>query len=381
MRVLFTSRPGVGHLYPLLPLARAARNAGHSVLVAAAEAHRADVEGTGLGFAPTRHDKVDLVALHRGLAPDQIRPFMFKERFADVELAERLPDLQGLVRSWRPDLVVHEPAEFAGTLAAAAARLPHATVSFGPMLQPDVLELAAASAARHWTAAGVEPDATAGMYTHLYLDICPPSLQVPKMGSVPVAHLLRPVPFGADGGADSEELAALVGPVVYFTLGTAYGRDAGLFRMIIEGIAPEAGTVIVTIGGLIDRQDLGLPPANVQIHRFIPQAQLLPRCDLVVTHGGSGSMLGAMSAGLPVLMLPQGADQFYNAERILAAGAGLVLRPLEVGVESVRDAVRALLTDPAFGVRARKIAAEIAAMPPPEAALRHLEDLVSRSTA
>ena len=381
MRVLFTSRPGVGHLYPMLPLARAARDAGHGVLVAAAEMHRRDVERAGFEFAATAYDQVDLSSTHAAMPPDRIRHFMFRERFASVELAERLPDLQRIQATWQADVVVHEPAEFAGALAAEVAGIPHATVSFGPMLQPDVLELAVASAAGHWRAAGREPDDSAGMYTHLYFDTCPPSLQVPEMADVAVARQLRPVTYGSGEDGDPGALARLDPPVVYLTLGTVYGRDAALFRTIIDGIRGEAGTVIVTVGGRLDPADLGAMAANVQIHRFIPQAQVLPRCDLVVTHGGSGSLLGAVGAGLPVLLVPQGADQFYNAERVLAARVGRVLRPTEVNVESVGEAVRDLLANPSYGVRTREIAAEIGAMPPPEAALRHLEDLVSRSSA
>jgi UDP:flavonoid glycosyltransferase YjiC (YdhE family) len=86
----------------------------------------------------------------------------------------------------------------------------------------------------------------------------------------------------------------------------------------------------------------------------------------VVSHGGSGTFLGAVSLGLPQLCLPQAADQFRNAEGGTRAGASLALRPGEVSAESVREAVERLLADPDLRAGAQRVAAEIAAMPSPE---------------
>jgi len=376
MRLLFTSRRGAGHLHPLLPLATAAREAGHEVLLAMAEGQRADVEAAGLAFLPTPEDPTDLAAI-KGLDPARIRHHIFQHHFADAELGVRLPGLRAVVAEWRPDVVVHEVAEFAGAIAAAEAGIPSATVSFGPMVPADVIELAAAAAAKHWRAAGLVPDPTAGVYSHLYFDICPPLLQSPEMASIPIVRPLRPVPFGAGDGAPAQVFGDLRRPAVYFTMGTAFGRDAGLFRTVIEGVRHEARDLLVTTGGKIDVGDLGPPADNVHVHEFIPQAQVLPHCDLVVTHGGSGTVLGALGAGLPLLVLPQGADQFYNGQRILAAGVGLVLRPPEVTVDSVRKAARELLTEPSYRTTAARAATEIASMPPPAAAVADLERLVA----
>ena len=73
----------------------------------------------------------------------------------------------------------------------------------------------------------------------------------------------------------------------------------------------------------------------MRVRRFVPQAELLPHCTAVVTHGGSGSMLGALAHGLPLLVVPQGADQFSNADRVVAAGAGLALQPDELSPSAV----------------------------------------------
>ena len=104
----------------------------------------------------------------------------------------------------------------------------------------------------------------------------------------------------------------------------------------------------------------------MQVEQWVDQAAVLGRCSAVVSHGGSGTFLGALARGLPQLCLPQAADQFRNAEGGGRAGAALVLGPAEQTAAAARAAVERLLGTPACGP-ARRVAAEIAAMPGPGA--------------
>jgi UDP:flavonoid glycosyltransferase YjiC (YdhE family) len=101
----------------------------------------------------------------------------------------------------------------------------------------------------------------------------------------------------------------------------------------------------------------------VRVERFVPQEQVLPRCAAVVAHAGSGSVRGALGHGLPLVLVPQGADQFDNAARCAAAGAAVVVRPQELAAEAVRLALKRVLEDPSFAEAARRVQAEIWAMP------------------
>ena len=154
-----------------------------------------------------------------------------------------------------------------------------------------------------------------------------------------------------------------------------------MFLTILDGLAGEEVDVVVTVGAQNDPSVLGTQPANVRVRRFVPQAELLPHCSAVVTHGGSGSMLGALAHGLPLLVVPQGADQFTNADLIAAAGAGIELRADELSASAVRDGVRSLLGSTPYRDAARAIAAEIAALPPPSDAVRALERLVDSASS
>jgi UDP:flavonoid glycosyltransferase YjiC (YdhE family) len=95
----------------------------------------------------------------------------------------------------------------------------------------------------------------------------------------------------------------------------------------------------------------------------------------VVSHGGSGSVLGALAHGLPMLLLPLGADQPLNAARCAALGAARVLDALTATPAEIRGAVSALLEDPAPRAAAERLRDEIAALPGPEHAVARLEVL------
>jgi MGT family glycosyltransferase len=90
----------------------------------------------------------------------------------------------------------------------------------------------------------------------------------------------------------------------------------------------------------------------------VPQLEVLSRASLFVTHGGMNSVNEALSAGVPMLVVPQGADQPLVAERVTTLGAGLSLRPEEVTVDSVRSRARRLLSEPSFRESAAALAVD-----------------------
>ena len=151
-----------------------------------------------------------------------------------------------------------------------------------------------------------------------------------------------------------------------------------MFQTLLNGLRDEALNIVVTVGKQNDPEMLGRQPSNVHVHQYVPQEQLLPHCAAVVTHGGAGSTLGALAFGLPLLVVPQGADHFYNADRVVAAGAAVQLMPDRLTADSARDAVRILLHDPTFRTAAHRIKNEIDAMPDPRQAVESLEQLTGR---
>ena len=215
----------------------------------------------------------------------------------------------------------------------------------------------------------------AGLFRYLYVDTCPPSLQSPEIDSVAAVQRLRPAAAespDADppGWLDRLDFAA----TVYMTMGTVWNRNLDIFRTVIDAVRDQHIALIVTVGRQNDPASLGPQPDNVFVHQYIPQGVLLSRCDVVITHGGSGTTLGALAFGVPLVLLPQGADQYSNAERIVGAGAGLQLLKDDLTVDAVRDSVRTVLDRTSFRRSAERIQTEIHEMP-------HAGDAVTRIEA
>jgi MGT family glycosyltransferase len=187
----------------------------------------------------------------------------------------------------------------------------------------------------------------------------------------------RLTPFVAGRDAAPAWLTALPRrPTVYASFGTVWNHRLDLFQDVVAAASGLAVNLVLTVGVNGDPAALGPQPPHVQVHRFVPQAEVLPHCDAVICHGGSGTMLGALAHGLPQLVLPQGADQFENAALLTAAGAARTLLRGEVDPDAIRSALIDVLGDDALRAAAGRLRDEIDAMPSPEAAVARIEALL-----
>jgi UDP:flavonoid glycosyltransferase YjiC (YdhE family) len=367
----------------MLPLAAAARAAGHDVAFATASDFGASIEKHGFVTFAAGVSLAEQLDEAGRRYPEAKLPFG-KERFetfvprmlAGVAAPPRAADLVGIVGDWHPDLVVHDETEFAGPLVAAKFALPYADQSVGILRPLAMARLAAAVLEPLGREMGVEVGPFGGLFRYLYLDVCPPSLQSPEISQVPVAHLAHNLTSADAGGPDLPGWVTSLPaqPTVYVSLGTIFNRNASIFAAILEGLRDQALNLIVTVGADNDPAALGPQPANVHVERFIPQGQLLPHCDAVINQGGT-AVLDILGCGLPLLVLPQGANQFHNAEACVNSGAGRALLPDQVTAATVRENMSMLLDDPSYRRRAQAIQAEFAAMPGPDSGVALLERL------
>jgi UDP:flavonoid glycosyltransferase YjiC (YdhE family) len=365
-RVLFTSCPAFGHVLPMLPLVRAATRAGHDVRLATGPDLVGALSARGLTTYGVGPAWVESWAAHNAAWADPEVPE--EKRMLDGAVAlfgtpalARLSDLGGLAEGWRPDLVVHEVLEVAGALLAVRLGVPHVTHGIGPMFPsyPWLIDAAAAVIG--------EPELWAHLASAPAVDLCPPSLQPEGPPPWPRTVPVRPSPGepGAVPPAVAEVLAG-DGPVAYLTLGTIKNEDLATG---LAALASYDGRVVVTTGGGVE---LGDVPANAVVAAFVPQAALLARADLVVSHSGSGTMLGALAYGVPQVALPRGTDQPQNAALLARAGAGVVVAPDEFAVDTIRAAVSRVTGDPAYRSAAERVRDEIAAMPSADETLEAL---------
>ena len=364
VKVLAVSVPAAGHLTPMLPLLRSMAEHGDEVVVATGPALADTVTASGARFhaagagieswfgrlaARTRGAPGD------GLPPDRIEPYFAPRLFAEIGADDMVDGVLETGRSLRPDLVVFETESFAGPLVATLLGVPGIHHTIGSLLPPEAVALCADAVSPLWRAFDRDAPRDAGLYGGVTITICPPSMEAnpPPSGDV---IALRPAPLPVHAAEPSAR------PLVYVTLGTMWSEPA-IFRTVLAGLAAQPLEVLVTVGSGSDPAALDPVPANARVERFVPQAELLPRCAAVVHHAGAGTMFGALAHGLPQLALPQAADNFTNSELLRRSGAGRVLLPGEVTADSVRHAVRALLEEPGVADAAGKVADEIAAMP------------------
>ncbi len=390
MRVLATCLPGHGHFNPMLPLAQALVRAGHEVAFATASDFCPRVVEAGFPAFPAGLSLERQMAEARSRYPEQdalkgaTRFESFVPRMlAGVAAPARAEDLVPLVRSWRPDVVMHDETEFAAPLAAAVAGVPHADHSVGILRPLAMARLAGETLAPlydRWEVDGASLGPFGGLFRYLYLDVAPPTLQTPEISKIPVAHPVQnaAVEAGAEGLSLPGWVAQLPDrPLVYVSLGTVFNSQArSVFEAVLEGLRDEKVNVIVTVGNGNDPADFGPQPDHIHIERFIPQSLLLPYCDVIVNQGGT-AILPMLAQGLPLLLLPQGANQFHNAAACTVAGVGRQLLPGEVTPEAVRREVRALLDEPALRQKAQEVQREIAEMPGPERGVELLERLAA----
>jgi UDP:flavonoid glycosyltransferase YjiC (YdhE family) len=315
-----------------------------------------------------------------GLPPLARREALRTRVMPEILPARRLPALLALAAEWPPDLVVSENCEFAGRVAAERWGVPHATVQAAHAYPYAERQALVASMNVLRASVGLPPDPDGAMlFRYLYLLCEPPYLQPPGEELPPTAHRLRRVPFDRSG---DESLPAWVAdlprqPTVFATLGTAVNQTPGIFPAILEGLRDEPVNLVVAVGRDRDPAELGAQPPNGHIERYIPQSLLFPHCDVVVSHGGAGPILAALSCGLPLVNIPIGSDQPENAARCAALGVGVTVAPEERTPEAIRRAVREVLATPSYRANAERLCGEMAALPGPEHAVVLLERLAA----
>jgi len=173
----------------------------------------------------------------------------------------------------------------------------------------------------------------------------------------PRTRPLRPAP-GLPGVGEALPHA----DTIHLTLGTLFHQAPGVLEIAIEGLSVLPFNLVVTCGPGVDPARFGPQPDHVLIEPYVPHALLLPRCRLVVSQGGAGIMLGALAHNLAQLMLPQGADQFINADVCTRTGVALALSPAELTAASVTAAATRLLEETRFTEAASALGAEIRGM-------------------
>jgi hypothetical protein len=280
------------------------------------------------------------------------------EAFTTARIALSAHECLSAAREWRPDLIVHDPMDYVGRFLAAACDVPAAVHTFGSDVSADFIRAATERAVTDFADRGVRWRPASWV-----LDICPPVLQVDGWQPPPGWISIRPEAHRAPATVASRAAKPLPRiPRVLVTFGTLYTNPEVLSPLLRELAARGAG-LRVTTGTTTSPDDFALDHDLVSFEDFLPYDELLKDIDVVVAHGGAGTNLGALAAGIPLVLAPQGADQGGQAERATAAGAAILIPLEELSPGAVARAVADVLGQPGYRTSARKVADQIAAMP------------------
>lgn len=375
MRVLLTTAPEVGHIAPLLGVAAAAREAGHHVAVATHPSRHALIREQGLEALPAglSGDEVIAERLRRWPETRSLPATRWGVRmWVHIAAPAMARDVAGLVETWHPDVLVHEEGDYGGPVAAAGAGIPWVTHGWGaPLRPPDELEQLdiEVRAAGLWEGRGLAPPPLGGLYAHALIDPCPPLLDPDRAGIVPTwpvrPSILQARPPRPSTGPRT--------PRCYIGFGTVptFANAIDDITAGAEAAASVGLDVVATTSDPLITESL--TRLGVDVRRFVSLPDLLPECAVVVCHGGAGTTLAALSHGVPVIAVPQGApSQERMGAAVERARVGRCVRTPSELPAAFTDVMGAELRSGAAGA-----ATAIQALPPPSEIIDRLEGLTS----
>lgn len=383
MRALLTAIRGSGHVRPLLAYAKALTDHGHEVRLATPSDAAGALAEAGLHHVVTERasdaEQAAFWAAQGKLTNDEMLAIAIPERFVWSSARLALPRILAEIEDWRPDILVRESAEFASVVAAGIHGLPSAVVEVhnGPT-EVQLHHLASPRLDDLRAEAGLAPDGGAALRREPGFTAFPATMDAAtaRAAESPARFRVRTAPpLAVDAARPPPWRRIPERPFVYATFGTvADGKNLTAYRAAIEALGGLGVEALLTTGPHVDPDALGAVPDNLRVESYVPQAEVLGHAAVVLCHGGSGTLLGALAAGQPLVVAPLFADQPDNAAVVAALGCGLVASATDA--EAMSAALAQVLSEARFGERAGAVAAEIAALPGMDEAVAALETMV-----
>lgn len=422
-KFLIGTIPGVGHVSPVLPIARELVNRGHEVCWYTGRAFQAKVESTGASFAPihagidysdAKNGSQEWIAQRNALRGAAQLQFDLKLFFIDAAVGQ-VEDLSAILRDFPADVMladfcflgaawVHEQTglPWAGLSTSPLAFSSRDTAPFGLGLKPDASPLGQLrNQALNWLGQQLLfRDVTA--YTNQVRDrLGLPACRTSFFNTLsPFLHLALTVPQFEYPRRDLPAQVHFVGPllssiateftpptwwhelkesqpVVHVTQGTFATNPEALIVPTLQALAQEDVLVVATtVGKSIDISPDAIP-ANARIESFIPHSELLPFVDVMITNGGYNGVQMALAHGIPLVAAGQSEDKPEVCARVEWAGVGINLKTGKPTPQQIRSAVKKILADPRYKTRAKDFQTAIRQYDALTLAAARLEQLAS----
>lgn len=364
--IAFFCIPAAGHVNPTLGIVSELVARGHRVSYAIPAELGAAVTAAGARAVCYRTTMADFAETMMSF--DSIKRFGVGDflRIQHGRLRETISLLAPLARAFaedRPDAVVYDTWCWVGRLLAARWGVP--SVRSQPMMASN----------RHWSPgssyAAVDWDhaevlalvhAVARLLRQLRLELTvedllghddrePTFVYLPRAFQYagdtfgPSTHFVGPCLRRTANGA-SWRPAVPGRPAVLVSLGTVYNNQPDFFRACLAAFTGAPWHGVLVIGDRVDRADLGEPPTNVEVHARLPEIlDVLRHVQVFVNHASMASTMESLWNGVPLVTVPQMAEQWANADRLVELGLGIRLAPDAVTAQSLRSAVATVLAD------------------------------------
>jgi MGT family glycosyltransferase len=425
-RVLFAAWPLAGHVYPLVSIASELQARGHDVAFYTGPSFLKLLEGEGFTVYPFRRVSESVMQSTVGsvegrAAAPRLRDarFLFGRARPMIEaIPDVVADVSETIAEWGADVLVCDPRMWGPiVIIGGQRRLPVVvaapqiyclipgpqTVPFGFGLPSPrsprtrllaraawlVTDLLAAPARQRISQLCVQHGlpplkcSVAEFMGRLPLYIVPSirELDFDRQDLPSSVHYVGPCVWNRSRQGEVPAWMATVPtqrPWVHVTEGTIHKQDPFVLRAAAQGLADAPVELILTSGPQRDPDTLELGPrsTNLHVHQWASYPDLLPRCAVVVSAGGAGTVMAALQVGVPLVVVPTHWDKPDNAQRLVEAGVAVRLAARQCNPASMRAAVERVLGDPAYRTNAQHIARRLAEAPGPRGAAELLEALV-----
>ncbi len=368
-RIVFINIPARGHTNPTLALVKELVQRGETVIYYSFNEFKAAIEATGAEFRS--YDQT------LSIDPDAPDPNIFRFATQLLETAQILvPQLLPRVKADNPDVIIHDSLSSWGLYIARILKVRAicSTTTFAISSQvavssaADVMRflrmiMAAPGSIFHFRRIAnhlrrkyrVAPRVQADMFRNdsdLNIVYTSSAFQ-PFSDSFPKHYRFI--------GASIEEPPPSDFPLppakkrVYVSLGTLFNNNLPFFKTCFDALSGLDAHVVMSVGKKIAIDDLGTIPPNISVHSFVPQLDVLRQSDVFITHGGMNSVHESLWYGVPMVVVPQAADQMFVANRVESVGAGICMTNDDVSVNRIRTAVETLLSSASHKEISRRI--------------------------
>lgn len=372
-RAFFFNIPAHGHTNPTLPLVRELADRGEDIVYYSSDTFRAKIEAAGAEFR----------SYSSGVEFDchNIDTNIFVNAGRLLDASRRLvPQILEELAGDRPDYIIHDSmcvwGKFLGRILKVPAVCSVTMFAFGARAAVASLDFTRAfvkmfvygfGGVLEWLRGARELHGRYGIYTFNLTDVF---TNREPLNIVYTSRLFQPQAraFGGRfkfvgpsvaGRAEELDMPLDEGdatPVVYISLGTIVNESEAFYRKCFEAFGGEKLRVVMSVGRVTDPAALGEIPANFMVRARVPQLEVLERASAFVTHSGMNSVSEAMLARVPLVLVPQTAEQAMIARQVARLGAGVRLSNTELTPARLRSSVRMLLADPSYRESANAIA-------------------------